>query len=197
MARRITREEGIFVGGSAGLIATLAVRVAREVDDPDALVVCVLPDTGERYLSKVFNDEWMRENQMLDGERAVAVGELLRHKVGPAPALVGVQATTPVRQALSTMNVHNISQLPVLHDGDCIGSVSESTLMARVIADPALMDRPAETLMDAPFPVVDEHIDAHGLARLLTRENPAVLVRRGGALVGIVTRYDMVRFLTR
>ncbi|HEX7117893.1 MAG TPA: pyridoxal-phosphate dependent enzyme [Longimicrobiales bacterium] len=197
MARRVTREEGLFVGGSAGLIVHLAVQVAREVDDPDALIVCVLPDTGERYLSKVYNDEWMRENQLLDGERAVAVGELLRHKDGQAPTLVGVQPSTPVRQALSTMNVHNISQLPVLQDGDCVGSVGESTLMARVIEEPALMDRPVEALMDAPFPVVDEHIDAHGLARLLTRENPAVLVRRGSDVVGIVTRYDMVRFLTR
>ncbi|HEX6940790.1 MAG TPA: pyridoxal-phosphate dependent enzyme [Longimicrobiales bacterium] len=196
MARRLTREEGLFVGGSAGLITHLAVQIAREVDDPDALVVCVLPDTGERYLSKVYNDEWMRENRLLNGERAVAIGELLRRKDGTAPALVGVQPTTPVRQALSTMNVHNISQLPVLQDGDCVGSVGEATLMARVIEDPSLMDRPVEALMDAPFPVVDEHVDALVLARLLTRENPAVLIRRGGDVVGIVTRYDMVRFLT-
>ena len=196
MARRLTREEGLFVGGSAGLIAHLAVQVAREVDDPDALVVCVIPDTGERYLSKIYNDEWMRENQLLDDARPVAVGELL-DKNGEAPALVAVPTTTPVRQALSTMNVHNISQLPVLQDGDCVGSVAESTLMARVIEDPSLMDRPVEALMDAPFPVVDEHLDAHALARFLTRENPAVLVRSGAEVVGIVTRYDMVRFLTR
>jgi len=65
MARRLTREEGLFVGGSAGLIATLALQVAREVDDPDALVVCILPDTGERYLSKLYDDEWMRDNDMM------------------------------------------------------------------------------------------------------------------------------------
>ena len=197
MARRITREEGLFVGGSSGLIATLAVRLAHEIDDPSALIVCVLPDTGERYLSKVYSDEWMRENQMLDGERSISAGELLRHKSGGAPELVSVESSTPIRQALSTMNVHNISQLPVLSDGDCVGSIIESTLMACVIEDPALMDRPAETLMEAPFPVVDGHVDASGLARLLTRENPAVLVRQGGAIIGIVTRYDMVRYLTR
>ncbi|MFS8637313.1 MAG: pyridoxal-phosphate dependent enzyme [Gemmatimonadota bacterium] len=197
MARRLTREEGLFVGGSAGLIVHLAVQIAREVDDPDALIVCVLPDTGERYLSKVYNDEWLRENQLLDDGRPVAVGDLLDHKDGATPALVSVQPATPVRQALSTMNVHNISQLPVLRDGDCVGSVGESTLMARVIEDPALMDRPVEALMDAPFPVVDEHMDAQAVARLLTRDNPAVLVRRGAELAGIVTRYDMVRFLTR
>src|SRR5690606_33546263 len=142
-----------------------------------ALVVCVLPDTGERYLSKLYNDEWMRENQLLDDARPVAVGDLLEHKDGAPPALVAVQPTTPVRQALSTMNVHNVSQLPVLRDGDCVGSVSESTLMAQVIEDPSLMDRPVEALMDAPFPVVDEHMDAQAVARLLTRDNPAVLVR--------------------
>lgn len=197
MARRITREEGLFVGGSAGLIVHLAVRIAHEVDDPDALVVCVLPDTGERYLSKVYNDEWMRENQLLDGERVVAAGDLLRHKDGSAPALISIQPSTPIRQALSTMNVHNISQLPVLRDGDCVGSILEATILARVIEDPALMDRPAEMLMEAPFPVVDGYTDAGSLARLLTRQNPAVLVRQGGRLVGILTRHDMVRYLTR
>lgn len=77
MARRMTREEGLFVGGSAGLIASLAVAVAKEVDDPDALVVCILPDTGERYLSKVFNDEWMRENQLMGSETATGLAEAL------------------------------------------------------------------------------------------------------------------------
>ena len=197
MARRLTREEGLFVGGSAGLIVTLATRIARELDDPDALVVCILPDTGERYLSKVYNDEWLRENRLLEPERPVDAGELLARKDGGAPALVAIEPGTPVRQALSTMNVHNISQLPVLRDGDCVGSVAEATLMARVIEDPGILDRATESVMDAPFPVLDAHVDAQGIARLLTRENPAVLVRHDGRIVGIITRYDMVRFLTR
>ena len=77
MARRLTREEGLFVGGSAGLITHVALQVAREVDDPDAFVVTFLCDTGERYLSKLYNDEWMRENQMLDAD-ASTLGDRAR-----------------------------------------------------------------------------------------------------------------------
>src|SRR5581483_8843639 len=84
MARRLTREEGLFVGGSSGLIAHVALQVAREVDDPNALVVTFLCDTGERYLSKLYNDEWMRENQLLEPDR-VRVADLLALKPGEAP----------------------------------------------------------------------------------------------------------------
>src|SRR6187549_1580171 len=91
MARRLTREEGLFVGGSSGLIAHVALRVAREVDDPDAFVVTILCDTGERYLSKLYNDEWMRENQMLDSER-VTLMHVLGKKESDTPEVV---STTP------------------------------------------------------------------------------------------------------
>ncbi len=196
MARRLTREEGLFVGGSAGLITHLALQVAREVDDPDACVVCVLCDTGERYLSKVFNDEWMRENQMLEGEHVRAV-DLLARKDRRAPELVAVEPTTLARRALALITENDISQLPVLRDGDCVGAVVEASLMARVIEEPAVLDRPVEALMEAPFPVVDAGVDIATVGRLLTRQNPAVLVRGGGRLAGIVTRYDMVRYLTK
>src|SRR5688572_487056 len=87
MARRLTREEGLFVGGSAGLITHVAMEVARRIDDPDAMVVTFLCDTGERYLSKLYNDEWMRENQMLDPERGT-LGTVLGTKTGGAPVMV-------------------------------------------------------------------------------------------------------------
>jgi cystathionine beta-synthase len=194
MARRLTREEGLFVGGSSGLIAHLAIDLARRVDDPAALVVCVLPDTGERYLSKLYNDEWMRENRMLAPDRAT-VQDLLRRKDGAAPELITVEPSAQVRQALSLLTTHNISQLPVLRDGESVGAVGESSLMARIIQNPAVLDRTVESVMEAPFPVVDAKAELNELARLLTRENPAVLVRRSGRIAGIVTRFDMVRRL--
>src|SRR5690606_13887519 len=194
MARRLTREEGLFVGGSSGLIVELAARVARQVDDPDALIVAILPDTGERYLSKIYNDEWMRENRLLETERLPA-GDMLERKDGAAPPLVAVTPGTLAREALSLITTHDVSQLPVLRDNMCVGSVAEGTLMARVIEDPAVLDRPVESLMDAPFPVVDADAELSSLARLLTRQDPAVLVRRDGHITGIVTRYDMVRYL--
>ena len=107
MARRLTREEGLFVGGSSGLITQVALNVARQVDDPNAFVVTVLCDTGERYLSKVYNDEWMRENQMLDSPRV-----MLSHVLGgkesdrDAPAVVSVApGASPVLAGISQRNV--------------------------------------------------------------------------------------------
>jgi cystathionine beta-synthase len=117
MTRRLTREEGLFVGGSAGLITHVALQVAREVDDAEALIVTFLCDTGERYLSKVFNDEWMRENQLLEPDR-VTLGDLLQHKGDAAPStLVSAAPGQLVRQALGLMRLHDVSQLPCWRTG--------------------------------------------------------------------------------
>jgi cystathionine beta-synthase len=195
-ARRLTREDGLFVGGSAGLIAHVALEIAREVDDPEACVVFLLCDTGERYLSKLYSDEWMRENRMIEPSRITA-GEMVTGKSGGAPhRLVAVAPDTPVRRALALITEHNISQLPVIAEGDCVGHVSEATLMSRVLETPTLLDETVQDLMDAPLPVVDPQIDLAGVTHLLTRHNPAVLVRRDGVLEGIVTRFDVLNYLT-
>jgi cystathionine beta-synthase len=194
MARRLTREEGLFVGGSAGLITHLAVELARRLDSPDALIVTILPDTGERYLSKVYNDEWMRENQMLQPERMTAHA-LLDIKDSAVPALVVVEPDQTVREALALITGHGVSQLPVLQDGRCVGAVAEETLMARIIEDPLVLDHPVRLLMQDPMPAVELDTALEDIARLLTRRNPAVLVEDGGTPRGIITRFDLVRHL--
>ncbi len=192
MARRLTREEGLFVGGSTGLNVHGALEVARRVDDPEALVVTILCDTGERYLSKIYDDEWMRENQMLE-QPAVTAAALLTERPAGLPPIVSVGPSAIVRQALNLMATYGISELPVLDGADGVGSLSEEPLMARVLADGALLDRPVAEVMRAPFPVVDEGAPVERLLPLLTREATAVLVRRAGALAGIITRYDVLR----
>ncbi|HEY0023487.1 MAG TPA: pyridoxal-phosphate dependent enzyme [Longimicrobium sp.] len=196
MARRLTREEGLFVGGSTGLIAHLALELAREIDDPGALVVCLLCDTGERYLSKVFNDEWMRENQLLEPARVRAADMVAGKSDGAPREIVSVAPETPVRQALGLITQHDVSQLPVVAEGDCVGHLAEATLMARVLEDMTLLEKSVQHLMDPPLPVVDAHVDLPGVARLLSRQNPAVLVRRNGRLEGIITRHDVLRYMT-
>lgn len=195
MARRLTREEGLFVGGSAGLIVHLALQVAREVDDPEALVVCILCDTGERYLSKLFNDEWMRENRLIEPERLRA-GQLLQQKDSGTPNLVVVAQDQTAREALELITGHDIGQLPVLDGGRNVGSVTEETLMARIIEDPGVLDQPVAGLMAPAFPEAEADSSLDDVARLLTRQTPAVVIREDGALTGIITRYDMVRQLT-
>ena len=193
--RRLTREEGLFVGGSAGLIVKVARDVAHEVNDPNALIVCILPDTGERYLSKMYNEEWLHENRLIEPDRVTA-RDLIARKEGDAPPLVTVSRDTATREALALITQYGISQLPVCDNGECVGSVAESTLMGKIIEDQAVLDRPVSTLMDAAIPVIEGDVPMANIGRLLTRHNPAVLIRTDGKLSGIVTRFDMVRYLT-
>jgi len=192
MARRLAREEGMLVGGSAGLNVALALQVAREVDDPSACVVTILCDTGERYLSKLFNDEWMQENQLLEAPR-FTVADLLARRQGNHPALVSLSPSAQVRQALGLMSTWGVSQIPVLEDGRSIGTVTEGTIMTRALAQPALLDRPVREVMEPSLPVVDASFPSDRLAPMLTRELPAALVEQHGKLIGIVSRYDVLR----
>ncbi|HEV2641322.1 MAG TPA: pyridoxal-phosphate dependent enzyme [Candidatus Elarobacter sp.] len=194
MARRLTREEGLFVGGSSGLIAKVALDLARRIDDPNAYVVTFLCDTGERYLSKLYSDEWMRENQMLEADR-VNLGDMLMRKDSGAPAVVSIAPSSGVRQALNLMALHDVSQLPVMDDNECVGSVVESSLSQRGLETPALLDATVREVMDAPFPVLatDEAVDS--AVKLLSKTTPAVLVKEHGRVQGIVTRSDMLRYM--
>ena len=195
MARRMTREEGLFVGGSSGLIGHVALQVAREIDDPDALVVTFLCDTGERYLSKLYNDEWMRENQLLEPE-LVTLGDLLDHKGEGAPAeLVSATPGQLVRQALGLMRLHDVSQLPVLDDGECVGSVTEYALTQRGLESSRFLDAVVGEVMDDALPIVSADQPVESVQKLLSKATPAVLVRDGATLRGIVTRGDMLAYL--
>lgn len=194
MARRLTREEGIFVGGSAGMIAHAALTVARRLDDPNALVVTFLCDTGERYLSKVFNDEWMRENQLLDSPHT-SIESVIGHKDASAPAIVSVAPGATVRQAIRLMALHDVSQVPVMDGAVCVGCVAESQLTSTSLADPKTLDRTVSDVMDQPFPVVEADAPVESVAKLLSKSNRAVLMKKDGVVQGIVTRFDVLEYL--
>jgi len=194
MARRLTREEGLFVGGSSGLIVHVAMHVARRIDDPEACVVTMLPDTGERYLSKLYNDEWMRENQLLDADKTT-LASVLSTKPPTDQPVVSVAPGTTVRQALRLMALHDVSQLPIMDGTNCIGSVSDSSLSAKSLDNTKLLDATVSELMDPPFPMVDAQQPVDSIAKLLSKSNPAVLVRSNGHVLGIVTRSDMLSYL--
>ncbi|MEO7360760.1 MAG: pyridoxal-phosphate dependent enzyme [Gemmatimonadaceae bacterium] len=194
MARRLTREEGLFVGGSAGLIAHAAMHVARRIDDPDALVVTFLCDTGERYLSKVFNDEWMRENQLLDTSPS-NIANVLGLKDSSAPAIVSVTSGATVRQSIRLMVLHNVSQVPVMDGAVCVGSVTESHLTSSSLADPKTLDVSVSDVMEPPFPTVEAGQSVESVAKLLSKSNRAVLVKKDNMIQGIVTRFDVLEYL--
>jgi cystathionine beta-synthase len=196
MTRRLAREEGIFVGGSSGLAAVVAAEIAREIDDPSAYVVVLLTDTGERYLSKVHSDEWMQENRFMEHDHH-AVGDLVRKKrMGPG-AVVHAAPEKTVKQVLAMMNEHHISQIPILDGSESVGAAKEGALMARVIESPAALDAAVRRFMDPPFPVVNEKDPLDHVLRFFTRDNEAVLVRKDGAIGGIVTRFDVIQHLSK
>jgi cystathionine beta-synthase len=192
MARRCTREEGLFVGGSTGLNVFSALDVARRVDDPAACVVTILCDSGERYLSKLYDDNWMRENQLLAQEKVTA-DTLLEHRPPGMPPLVSIPANGSVRQALNLMSTYGVSEVPVIDGSDCVGSLSEGALMSRALENGKLVESPVAEVMGPPYPVVDAMLPLERLTAFLSRESPAVLVRRDGKIAGIVTRYDVLR----
>ncbi len=193
-ARRLTREEGIFVGGSSGTALAGTLKLAERLLEKDVVVV-LLPDTGERYLSKIYNDDWMRENRFLIPER-ITLRFVLQAKRG-VPQLISIDPVTTVRKALDLLSEHNISQLPVLDKGTSVGSVDESELMSAVLGNPALFDAPVSSLMEPPFPAVHIDENINQAIAFLSKKHPAVLVTDEGKVSGIVTRFDVIEYMSR
>ncbi|MHB1355051.1 MAG: cystathionine beta-synthase [Anaerolineae bacterium] len=193
MARRLAREEGLLVGGSAGTAVAGAITYARRLASGQVVVV-LLPDTGRNYLSKVFSDTWMQDNGYLKKpERTTTAGDLLRTKHG-LPPLISVTAIEMSQEALRTMEHYGISQLPVIA-GECLaGSVNEMTLVKLLHDGVDLAIKPVSEVMGKPLPQVDEAVDLAEPYRLLVAGHSGVVVARGGIPYGFLTRIDLARF---
>lgn len=193
MARRLTREEGLMVGGSAGTAVAGMMKIAHRFRDDDVVVV-LLPDSGERYLSKIYNDDWMQEHGFLVPEKITARYILeSKKRVGE---IVAVDPTTSVRKILEMFKEKDISQIPVLERGRSIGAVHDSDIMALVLERPTLMDSPVSSVMDAPFPVVNIDSLVDDFLKLMTsKKTSAVLIEDQQKIIGILTRYDVIEFL--
>ncbi len=193
LARRLAREEGILAGGSAGTALFAALQVARRAKEGEVVVV-LIPDTGERYLSKVHSDEWMRDNRLLESG-AVSVHEVMRGKGTRVPALVSVNFDEPVARALALIREFNISQLPVLKDGAVVGSVSEGALFQKILGGTVAEDARVEYLLEKPLPTVSMDATLPQVFKLLAGSNAAVATDAHGKPVGILTRYDLLEYV--
>ena len=200
-ARRITREEGILAGVSSGTAMHAALQVAKELDET-AMVVVLLPDSGKSYLSKLYNDEWMRQNGFLQRfAHLMRVGDVMRDREGGTPQLVTVSRADTVRSAIDTMQRYGISQIPVVANGtaasvdDIVGSVQERTMLDRVFREPALVDATVERVMEAPFPVVRSDEDIERLYAELAGGVPALLAVEDGRPVSVITKADLLEFV--
>ena len=202
--RRLAQEEGILAGGSCGTALHAALEAARGIDDPDALVVVVLPDGGRSYLSKIFNDAWMTQYGFLERAGDVAVGDVLRRKADPAsggmPSLVTVQTHQKVRDAVALLHEHGVSQLPVVSSkdpGTVVGSVGERGLLARAVDEPALLGAEIVAVMEPPLFAVSADDPVREAVELLVGDRQALLVMEHGRPAGIVTRADLLESLAR
>lgn len=190
MSRQLGRTEGIFCGGSSGTNLAAALRVARDLDE-DAVVVFIVCDTGEHYLTKHHSDEWLKEKRLLEPQKMTA-GLISGTKAANAPqALVWVSPPDKLSEALAKMNELGLTQIPVLEEGKPVGSLRENRVLAKVVRDRHLLDSPVSEVMEASFPTVDVDASAQEVTQRL-QTSPAVLVEEYGRIVGIITRHDVL-----
>ncbi|MEZ0342974.1 cystathionine beta-synthase [Mycobacterium sp. pV006] len=205
MTRRLAREEALLVGGSCGMAAVAAIQVA-EREGPDAVVVVLLPDGGRGYLGKIFNDEWMSSygflRSPLDAKaKESTVGDLLRGKSGALPDLVHTHPSETVRDAITILNEYGVSQMPVVGAeppvmaGEVAGSVSERELLSAVFEGRAKLADAVADHMSPPLPLVGAGELVSSAAKTL-RECDAVMVVEEGKPVGVLTRHDLLSYLS-
>jgi cystathionine beta-synthase len=210
MARRITREEGILSGESCGTAVVAALDEARRImreQGPaarDAVMVVIFPDSGRNYLSKLYNDEWLRANGLLTTTGAVVrVDELLRarHREPDLPEVVLARTTDRVGAAIDLLQLYGISQLPVSERPDddsvegIVGSVSEKGLLDRAYRDPTVVERTVGEVMDPPLPTIDLGSSLDEAFGQLSGGNPAVVAVADGRPAGVLTKLDLLEYL--
>jgi len=193
MTRRLAREEGILAGSSSGA-ALVAARQVAEGLGPESVLVVLLPDTGERYLSKAHNEEWLKEQGYLE-EPVAPLMAILRTKERTLPGVITIDVAAKVREAADMMRQYNVSQLPVLDTGIMVGSLREEILMKALLENPKMYDDFVAKVMEKPFPIVEPGADLDAVYKLLLRGSPAVVVGSENHLEGIITRIDVIEYL--
>ncbi len=199
LTRRLAREEGMLVGGSSGMAAAAALRLAEEVADPDAVIVVLLPDGGRGYLTKIFDDEWLARFGFLTRAGAAdrTIGEVLRKKSGDLPALVHTHPNETIADAVGILREYGVSQMPVVRAeppvmaAEVTGSVSEKSLLDALFTGVAKLADPVEKHMDAALPSLGagEPVSA---AVVILEHNDALMVLDDGRPTGVLTRQDLL-----
>jgi len=200
MTRRLAREEGLLVGGSCGMAVVAALRAAPDLP-ADGVVVVLLPDSGRGYLSKIFDDTWMSSYGFLTGDGGRTVGEILHAKSGELPALVHTHPTETVRDAIEILREYGVSQMPVVKAeppvmvGEVAGAVSERALLEALFVGAAHLADPVEKHMSPTLPLVGAGEPVSAARRILETQD-AIMVIEDGKPVGVLTRADLLGFLS-
>jgi cystathionine beta-synthase len=190
LSRQLGRLEGIFCGGSTGTNVAAALTVARGLDEK-AIVVFIVCDTGEHYLSKHHSDEWMKEKRLLEPQKITA-GLISETKGAKGPdCLVTVTSQERIVDVLAKMNEAGVTQVPVVEDGRSVGSLREHRILSRVLGNRDVLESPVSEVMEESFPVVDVDASLGEITKEL-QAYPAVLVEEYGRIIGIITRHDVL-----
>lgn len=187
--RRLAKEEGIFVGNSAGSAIKGILQLKEELNEEDVVVV-LFHDHGSRYVGKMFNDDWMRERGFLAEEKTIAVDLIKGHA---SKHLVTVTPTDPVSQGMLLMHQYKISQIPVVENGEFVGSITDKNLFAQLLEKPELKELPVKHIMEACFPIVNANKSVEEVSKLFTKETQAVLVNYDSDKHHIITRQDLIQ----
>ena len=201
MTRRLAREEGLFIGQSCGMAMAGALQWMEDHRDSlteDDVVVVILPDSGFRYLSKTYNDEWMRNHGFLESKPDVTAGEVLKLRRDHAEVISAAPGDN-IGGIIERMTEEGISQMPVIDDNnEVVGSVTETRILNRLIDSPDARDQPVRTIMGDPFPVVPSSLHLEHLSAYLEQDVGAVLVDHGpngGRDYSVLTKSDLISAL--
>lgn len=190
-ARRLCREEGILTGGSAGAAVFGALEIAKDLTEKDVMVI-LLPDTGRAYLSKIFNDPWMKEMGFLnDSPYNLSLKDLLNKKTSKG-FVISINSTSTAKEAIETMRKEGISQLPVTNGTCYVGSLSEIALMQGIFERSINPNDSVDKIMNKPFPQLDENTDAQKAFKEFALGNSALVVTKDGKSVGLLTKIDLL-----
>ena len=195
MTRRLAREEGLFVGWSCGSAVHGALEYAKENLKKGDVMVILLPDHGTRYLGKVYNDDWMRNHGFLEDKAFGTARDIVNLRT-EGYQLVVVNKNDKIKDAIAIMNDKSVSQIPVMEEGQVIGSLTDNKLLLKIIENPALKDAKVEEVMEdsMKFVALDSTLDV--LSSMVEREK-AVLVRDEKHRVHIITKHDILAAITK
>jgi cystathionine beta-synthase len=191
MARRITKEEGIFVGYSAGSCVQGLMQLKDKLKADD-VVVCIFHDHGSRYVAKLYNNDWMRERGYLETE--LRVGDLISNRKNDK--FISVSSDDSVKKVLTIMKDMDISQLPVMKNNDMVGSVTESNILEFILTNPLQnSERPVSDIMAEPFPIVGIDLPIRELNKYISKKTPAVIAENISGEKIVLTQYDIIQAL--
>jgi cystathionine beta-synthase len=196
MTRKLSRDEGMFVGWSSGSAVHGAVEYAKENLKKDDLMVILLPDHGTRYLAKVYNDNWMRDHGFLETKQFAGTAKDIINSRNGNDKLSTLTNSAKVSEAIVLMNREGIDQIPVTDNGQFVGSVSSSGLLEKIISDPQLREKTVGEVMDKAMQFVAPDSTLDVLSSFLNKENKAVLVRDENQQVHIITKHDVLKAIT-